>query len=162
MNETATTKNDETYSFKTMQYQRLGQLVRDCEYFLGAGACHSQKYLYGGNPERHAAEMLRVYKSLNKKPTWLCEKDIALFKRAMLSENTSTIFLDRPKKAKVKTWLANKGVAIVGKTLFDKPWFVEKYNVDGKEDVCALTVEGQPLFFFACNDDILETIRRND
>lgn len=162
MNETATTKSDETYSFKTMQYQRLGQLVRDCEYFLGVGAYHSQKYLYGGDPEKHAAEMLRVYKSLRKKPTWLCEKDITFFKSAMLSENGNPIFLDRPKKARMKTWLTNKGTVFVGQTLFDKPWFVEKYDVDGKQDVCALTIEGQPVFFFACGDEILEKIRRND
>lgn len=162
MNKNTTTRNNKTYNFKNIQYQRLGQLVRDCEYFLGAGACHSQKYLYGDDPEKHAVEMLRVYKSLRKKPTWLCEKDITFFKSAMLSENGNPIFLDRSKKAKMKTWFANKGTIFVDQTLFDKPWFVEKYDVDGKQDVCALIIEGQPVFFFACGDEILEKIRRND
>ena len=61
MNKNTTTRNNKTYNFKNIQYQRLGQLVRDCEYFLGAGACRSQKYLCGGTPEKHAKEMLRVY-----------------------------------------------------------------------------------------------------
>ena len=158
-----TMKRKETYNFKTMQYQRLGQLVRDCEYFLGAGACRSQKYLYGGDPEKHAAEMLRVYKSLRKKPTWLCEKDITLLKKAMLSENTNPIFLDRPKKAKLKTWLANKGILFAGKSLFDKTWFVECYAVDEEEkSIFGLTIEGQPVYFFTHSDDIREIIRRKD
>lgn len=162
MNKNTTTRNNKTYNFKNIQYQRLGQLVRDCEYFLGAGACRSQKYLCGGTPEKHAKEMLRVYRTIKKKPTWLCEKDIALFKDAMLSENGNPIFLDRPKKAKMKTWLANKGTIFVDQTLYNKPCFVEKYGVDGKQDVCALIIEGQPVFFFACGDEILEKIRRND
>ena len=163
MNKSTTTRNNKTYNFKNIQYQRLGQLVRDCEYFLGAGACHSQKYLYGGDPEKHVAEMLRVYKSLRKKPTWLCEKDIAFFKNAMLSANGTPIFLDRSKKAELKTWFANKGIAIVSKTSFDGPWFVEWYGVDEEEkSILGLIIEGQPVYFFTCSDDIREIIRRND
>lgn len=68
-------------------YQLLGRLVQDCDYFLGAGGRHD-KHLWAGSPEKQIAKMRELYGKFpeDKKPEWLSLEDIDNYEKQMIGE----------------------------------------------------------------------------
>jgi len=66
-------------------YQMLGRLKNDCEYFLGYGK-RNINTLWGYNIEEHINEMKRIYGELNEKPEWLTMEEVESYKTKMLAE----------------------------------------------------------------------------
>ena len=66
-------------------YQMLGRLQSDCEYYLGYGN-RNNKHLWAGNEQEHINEMKKLYKSFtdDKKPEWLTWEDILNYEKRML------------------------------------------------------------------------------
>jgi hypothetical protein len=57
----------------SFDYQMLGRLIADVDYYYGAGN-KSDKNLWAGNPKDHADEIEKIYKKLNPKPEWISKK----------------------------------------------------------------------------------------
>lgn len=65
-------------------YQMLGRLKSDCDYFLGNGN-RSEKYLWGTDVASQIVEMKKLYNSFSddKKPEWLTYEDILNYENLM-------------------------------------------------------------------------------
>jgi predicted ABC-type ATPase len=65
-------------------YQMLGRLQMDCDYFLGAGQGH-EPHLHQGSVDTQIAEMKRIWNLLPEdgKPEWLSMEDILDYERKM-------------------------------------------------------------------------------
>lgn len=67
-------------------YQLLGRLKADCDYFLGAGN-GAVKYLWADSVEEHITKMRELYDNLKVKPEWITPEDIDSYEEKMLSLN---------------------------------------------------------------------------
>ena len=57
------------------EYQLLGRLKSDCDYFLGASnGC--EKHLWAGSIAGQVEKMREIYRALPKKPDWLTAEQI--------------------------------------------------------------------------------------
>lgn len=66
----------------TFNYQLLGRLKGDCEYFLGHGN-RNEKHLWALNIRDHIAEMYKIYDNLPEKPDWISREEIDSYKERM-------------------------------------------------------------------------------
>lgn len=74
------TTTDNTAKF---EYQLLGRLQQDCEYYLGNGN-RAKKHLWAGDEAEQIAKMKEIYESLPEKPEWISLEKIAEYEAAML------------------------------------------------------------------------------
>lgn len=74
------TTTDNTAKF---EYQLLGRLQQDCEYYLGSGN-RAKKHLWAGDEAEQIAKMKEIYESLPEKPEWISLEKIAEYEAAML------------------------------------------------------------------------------
>ncbi len=76
---------------QAFNYQLLGRLQADCEYFLGNGNGHV-KHLFHGSTTEHIDGMLELHNDFpaNKKPEWLTIEQIHEYKKNMLALEAST------------------------------------------------------------------------
>jgi len=65
-------------------YQMLGRLQQDNEFFLNAGN-GVEKHLWAGNVKDQIKEMKKIWKSLKEKPEWLSMEDIEAYEKDMLA-----------------------------------------------------------------------------
>lgn len=70
-------------SDEKFNYQLLGRLQSDCEYFLGYGN-GSENRLWAGNIEEQIAKMKELWNDLSVKPKWLTYEQIEDYERRML------------------------------------------------------------------------------
>lgn len=67
------------------QYQMLGRLQSDCEYFLNYGN-RCAKHLYYGEAKEHIQEMKKLYELLPEKPEWLSFEKILEYEKLMVND----------------------------------------------------------------------------
>lgn len=65
-------------------YQLLGRLQQDCEYYLGHG-CRTKKHLWAGDEAEQIAKMRELYNGFSEKPQWITLEKIAEYEAAMTS-----------------------------------------------------------------------------
>lgn len=65
------------------EYQLLGRLQQDCEYYLGNGN-RAKKHLWAGDEAEQIVKMKEIYESLPEKPEWITLEKIAEYEAAML------------------------------------------------------------------------------
>lgn len=84
---------------KAFEYQMLGRLKSDCDYFLGNGNGY-EPHLWAGTVEKQIAEMKRRWLELDEdeKPEWLTMEDIENYERRMLSARNER---ERQQKKKI-------------------------------------------------------------
>lgn len=75
---------------EAFQYQMLGRLKMDCDYFLGNGNGY-EPHLWAGSVEKQIAEMRNRWNAFRDedKPEWLSMKDIDNYEREMLAKRRS-------------------------------------------------------------------------
>ena len=81
-------KFDLLNSSDKFDYQFLGRLQVDCEYYLGYGR-RNPKWLWAGNEKDHIALMKEVYTYLSEKfvrPEWITWDDIVEYGKKMCAE----------------------------------------------------------------------------
>lgn len=61
-------------------YQMLGRLVSDCDYYLMTGC---EKHLWSGKVEEQIEKMREIYNTLQEKPEWLTLGKIDWYEKAM-------------------------------------------------------------------------------
>lgn len=66
----------------SFQYQLLGRLKSDCDYFLGAGQ-RNEKHLWAGSIEAQLSKMRELYDAVPEKPEWLTEQDMERYEKQM-------------------------------------------------------------------------------
>lgn len=66
-------------------YQLLGRLQQDCEYYLGHGN-RAKKHLWAGDEAEQIAKMKEIYDSLPEKPTWLTLEQIEQYEAQMVEK----------------------------------------------------------------------------
>lgn len=66
-------------------YQLLGRLISDCDYYLGYGN-RCDKYLWAGNPRDQIVKMREIYAKLPEKPEWLTPAMIDTYEARMIPE----------------------------------------------------------------------------
>ncbi len=76
-------------------YQLLGRLQQDCEYYLGAGAGDSRR-LWALDVSLHIQKMRELYEKLPVKPVWLTLEDIAAYEERMSETKRDTEHSTRP------------------------------------------------------------------
>lgn len=64
-------------------YQFLGRLQMDCEYYLGHGN-RAVKHLWADTEAEQIAKMKEIYALLPEKPDWLTLEKIAEYEAAMV------------------------------------------------------------------------------
>lgn len=64
-------------------YQLLGRLQQDCDYYLGHGN-RAKKHLWAGDEAAQIAKMKEIYEGLSEKPEWLTLEQIAQYEAAMV------------------------------------------------------------------------------
>lgn len=64
-------------------YQLLGRLQQDCEYYLNHGN-RSPKHLWAGDEAEQIAKMREIFDALAVKPEWITRDDITRYELAML------------------------------------------------------------------------------
>ncbi|MBC8737052.1 hypothetical protein F6X40_09545 [Paraburkholderia sp. UCT31] len=74
----ATTDNDALFN-----YQLLGRLQQDCEYYLGHGN-RAKKHLWAGDEAEQIAKMKEIYEGLPEKPEWITLEKISQYEAAMI------------------------------------------------------------------------------
>lgn len=68
----------------TFNYQLLGRLQQDCEYYLGHGG-RAKKHLWAGNEAEQIKKMKELYAGFAEKPVWITLEDIERYASAMSS-----------------------------------------------------------------------------
>ncbi len=76
-------------AFYAFDYQLLGRLQQDCEYYLGFGA-RNKKHLWALDEAAQIQKMKDVYAALPEKPEWISLADIEMYEQAMLGSGTET------------------------------------------------------------------------
>lgn len=73
----------------SFDYQLLGRLKSDCDYYLGMGGRHS-KHLWAGDVKGQIKKMKELYNSFpkDKKPEWLTMNQILDYERKMMASPT--------------------------------------------------------------------------
>lgn len=67
------------------EYQLLGRLTQDCEYYLGAGG-RNKKHLWALDEAEQIQKMKELYEGLSVKPEWLTLDEINAYEAQMLPE----------------------------------------------------------------------------
>lgn len=70
------------------EYQLLGRLQMDCEYYLGNGN-RATKHLWAGNETEQIEKMKQIYEALPEKPQWITLEKICEYETAMIGEPTA-------------------------------------------------------------------------
>lgn len=65
-------------------YQLLGRLQQDCDYYLGNGN-RSKKHLWAGDEAEQIKKMKELYEGLPEKPQWITPEDIARYAEQFLA-----------------------------------------------------------------------------
>lgn len=80
-------KDEEPTPEEKYNYQMLGRLKMDCDYYLGNGN-RNAKHLWADNEENHIIEMKKLHNSFSedKKPEWLTWSDILNYETLMCDE----------------------------------------------------------------------------
>lgn len=82
-------------SSMTFEYQLLGRLQRDCEYYLGFGN-RDKKRLWALDEALQIQKMKEIYESLPVKPEWISLEEINAYEEKMSeSENPDYWYLNR-------------------------------------------------------------------
>jgi hypothetical protein len=68
----------------TFNYQLLGRLQQDCEYYLGHGN-RAKKHLWAGDEAEQIKKMKELYAGFAEKPAWITLEDIERYSAAMSS-----------------------------------------------------------------------------
>ena len=76
-------------SLDTFDYQLLGRLQQDCEYFLGAGA-RNPKHLWALDVSLQIQKMKELYEKLPVKPEWLTLDEITRYEERMNESERDT------------------------------------------------------------------------
>jgi hypothetical protein len=71
------------------EYQLLGRLQMDCEYYLGHGN-RATKHLWAGNELEQIEKMKELYAGLPEKPEWITLEKISEYEAAMVGEPEAT------------------------------------------------------------------------
>lgn len=66
----------------SFQYDLLGRLKTDCEYFLGNGNGY-EKHLWAGSVKGQIEKMKTIHDSLKVKPKWLPKRKIKMYETLM-------------------------------------------------------------------------------
>lgn len=66
-------------------YQLLGRLQQDCDYYLGLGN-RAKKHLWAGDEAEQIRKMRELYDGLAEKPEWITLEAIERYEAEMLSE----------------------------------------------------------------------------
>lgn len=82
-------------TYTRLDYQLLGRLQQDCEYFLGNGN-RAAKHLWAGNVSDQIKAMRELYARLPERPSWISLGEIARLEKAMLCSTTDTPAAPRP------------------------------------------------------------------
>lgn len=77
------TDEKQSLTSQEFEYQLLGRLKRDCDYYLGAGG-KNEKHLWAGTAEKQILKMRDLYESLVEKPEWLTEDELKHYEKEML------------------------------------------------------------------------------
>jgi len=79
-------REEEPTREEKFNYQMLGRLKSDCDYYLGYGN-HSAKNLWGITEQNHIEEMKKIYNWFDndKKPEWLTYEQILEYKNLMIN-----------------------------------------------------------------------------
>lgn len=80
----AATNNGDAFN-----YQLLGRLQQDCEYYLGAGA-RNKKHLWALDEAEQIQKMKELYAGLPEKPEWITLADIERYEAALTRPEDST------------------------------------------------------------------------
>jgi hypothetical protein len=67
----------------TFNFQLLGRLQQDCDYYLGHGN-RSKKNLWANDEAEQIAKMREIYNGLSEKPEWITLADIAKYEAEMI------------------------------------------------------------------------------
>ena len=70
-------------------YMLLGRLMRDCEYYLGAGG-RCKKHLWALDEEAQIRKMRELYFQLPVKPEWLSLEQIEQYATQLLFDPVAT------------------------------------------------------------------------
>lgn len=74
---------DSTTQDTTFNYQLLGRLQQDCEYYLGNGA-RLKKNLWALDEVEQIKKMKELYEGFQEKPEWISLADIERYEAAMI------------------------------------------------------------------------------
>jgi hypothetical protein len=76
------TSNRNALDESNFNYQFLGRLQQDCEYYLGHGG-RSKKHLWAGDVDAQIAKMKEVFSALPEMPEWITLERIDQYQVAM-------------------------------------------------------------------------------
>lgn len=75
-------ESEEFMKGHSFEYQMLGRLQSDCEFYLGHGNRNARR-LWAGNEEDQIREMMKIYSELEEKPVWISKEKIAKYAEEM-------------------------------------------------------------------------------
>ena len=152
------------YSF---DYQMLGRLQSDCDYYLGHGN-RSEKNLWAGNVDAQIEEMKRLWNKLPIKPEWLSMEDILEYEKKMKGKSGSMATGGELAVAnEIRNQVGNKALYMLGakdlagdahsfsfKIRGSKKWKHIKIFLNGKDlyDVTFTTWHGEKITNKTVND----------
>lgn len=84
-NATIRASDDSTKEGKEFNYQLLGRLQQDCEYYLGHGN-RDKKRLWALDESEQIAKMKELYEAFQEKPEWISLADIERYEAAMVAK----------------------------------------------------------------------------
>jgi hypothetical protein len=70
---------------RSFNYQLLGRLQQDCEYYLGNGA-RNKKHLWALDETEQIRKMKELFEGFQDKPQWISLSDIEQYEAAMISK----------------------------------------------------------------------------
>jgi Large polyvalent protein-associated domain 11 len=76
-------------SLENFEYQLLGRLQQDCEYYLGAGA-RNAKHLWALDVSLQIQKMKELHEKLSIKPEWLSMEEINRYEQKMSGSPVNT------------------------------------------------------------------------
>jgi hypothetical protein len=77
------------FADEKFNFQLLGRLQQDCDYYLGNGN-RNKKHLWAGDEAAQIAKMREIYNGLSEKPEWITLADIAKYETEMNEAHNGT------------------------------------------------------------------------
>jgi hypothetical protein len=77
------------FTDEKFNFQLLGRLQQDCDYYLGNGN-RNKKHLWAGDEAAQIEKMREIYNVLSEKPEWITLADIAKYESAMIGAHNGT------------------------------------------------------------------------
>jgi hypothetical protein len=74
-----------TDDLSRFNYQLLGRLKQDCDYYLGNGN-RAKKHLWAGDEAEQIKKMKELYDALPEKPQWITLEDIARYEQQLVGD----------------------------------------------------------------------------